>query len=142
MPEKPTNDRTAVACSLGAGELGQRLAAIAALGADSLLARGVEGNRHVLRFRPDASTRRRLEAIVAAEARCCAFLDLSLREHGGELVLSISAPEDAQAFADGLAEVFYGRAFPALDPDGASVESVFSHPQLRLPSPTPGGRGS
>jgi hypothetical protein len=95
-----------IACSLGAADLEQRLAAIAAVGADSLIARKVDDGRHLLRFRADATTRHRLEEIVAAEAQCCAFLDLSLSDEGGELLLSIAAPSDAQAVADGLAAAF------------------------------------
>jgi hypothetical protein len=82
-----------IACSLGAADLEQRLVAIAAVG-------------HLLRFPADGATRRRLEEIVAAEAQCCAFLDLSLSEEGGELLLSIAAPRDAQAVADGFAAAF------------------------------------
>lgn len=95
-----------VACSLGATDLEQRLTAIAAVGADSLIGREVEDGRHLLRFRADSATRRRLEEIVAAEAKCCAFLDLALSEDDGGLLLSIAAPNDAQAAADGLAAAF------------------------------------
>ncbi len=99
-------DPDPAACSLGAGALEQRLAAIAEIGADSLISRGVQGGRHLLRFRADGATRRRLEAIVAAEAECCSSLDLSLSERGGELTLSIAAQRDAQTLADGLAGAF------------------------------------
>jgi hypothetical protein len=95
-----------VACSLDAADLEQRLAAIAAVGADSLIAHEVRGGRHLLRFRGDGATQRRLEEIVAAEAQCCAFLDLSLSDEDGELLLAIVAPDDAQAVADGLAAAF------------------------------------
>jgi hypothetical protein len=95
-----------IACSLDPGDLKRRLTAIAAIGAASLLGHESEGTRHLLRFRSDAATRRRLEEIVAAEAACCAFLDLKLEERGGELVLSVEAPEDAQPIADELAATF------------------------------------
>jgi len=97
---------TPIACSLGAGELERRLAAIAEIGRGSLISRQLDGGRHLLRFGADAATRRRLEEIVAAEMACCAFLDLSLTEGGGELHLSIVAPGDGQAVADGLAAAF------------------------------------
>ena len=97
---------TPIACSLGAGDLKQRLAAIVEIGMDSLISREADDTRHLLRFRADATTRRWLEGIVAAEAECCAFLDLSLSERDGELTLSIAAPNDAQAVADGLAAAF------------------------------------
>lgn len=97
-----------IACSLGAGDLKRRLAAIAEIGDESLIGREADGERHLLRFRSDAGTRKRLEEIVAAEAECCSFLDLALEEGGGELVLSIAAPQDGQAVADGLAATFAG----------------------------------
>ena len=97
-----------IACSLGPGDLKQRLAAIAETGAGSLLGHEVDGGRHLLRFRSNAATRRRLEEIVAAEAECCSFLDLILEERGGELRLSIAAPKDGQAVADELAAAFNG----------------------------------
>jgi hypothetical protein len=99
---------TPIACSLGASDLRQRLDEIAEVGANSLIERSADGERHLLRFRSDPETRRRLGAIVTAEAKCCSFLDLSLAEEGGELVLSVSAPEDGQPIADELAAAFAG----------------------------------
>jgi hypothetical protein len=97
---------TPSACSLGAGDLERRLATIAEIGANSLTSHGVDGGCHLLRFRAAVDVRRRLEEIVAAEAECCAVLDLELSEEEGELVLSIAAPKDAQELADGLAGAF------------------------------------
>lgn len=95
-----------VACSLSRGDLEQRLAEIAEAGTESLIEREGKDGRHLLRFRLDAPTRRRLEAILAAEAACCSFLDLSLSERGGELLLSIYAPKEGWQAADGLAAAF------------------------------------
>jgi hypothetical protein len=103
-------EKTPIACSLGAGELQERLAAAAEIGAASLIGREEDGRRRVLRFRADPPTRARLEAIVTAEARCCSFLDLSLSEAGGELVLSIAAPQGGEATAEGLAAAFVRKA--------------------------------
>jgi hypothetical protein len=64
-------------------------------------------------FRADAATRRRLVEIVAAEAECCSFLELSLDRRGDELVLSIAAPRGAPALADGLAGAFAGSSLSA-----------------------------
>ncbi len=80
-------DGRPIACSLGPRDLQIRLDEIAELGAESLIAQETEEDRHLLRFRNSAETRRRLEALVAAEARCCPFLDLSLTQDGDELVL-------------------------------------------------------
>jgi hypothetical protein len=46
----------------------------------------------VLRFRPDAAIRARVEAIVAAESECCAFLDFRLEHDSDATVLTITAP--------------------------------------------------
>ncbi len=103
-------DGKPIACSLDASGLERRLAEMAEVGADSLTDRAVEDGRHVLRFRADATTRDRLDAIVATEADCCPFLDLSLVEDADELVLTIEAPDDAQPVADDLARAFGGAA--------------------------------
>jgi hypothetical protein len=97
---------TPIACSLGVSDLQQRLNEIAEVGAGSLLERSTDGNRHLLYFRAGAETRRRLEAIVAAEAKCCSFLDLTLSDRGGELILSIDAPAAGRSTADELAAAF------------------------------------
>ena len=100
------NAETPLACSLDTSQLEERLAAIREVGAHSLTAHTIEGNRHILRFRGSRKTRRRLEEIVAGEARCCSFLDLSLHDEGKDLVLSIAAPEDAKELGDRLANSF------------------------------------
>jgi MerR family transcriptional regulator, copper efflux regulator len=97
-----------IACSLGASDLRRRLDKIAALGRESLIAGEAGDGTHVLRFRDDEETRRRLAEIVAAEAECCPFLDLEVSEREGELVLTLSAPEDGRALADELAAAFVG----------------------------------
>jgi len=105
-----TEEVTPNVCSLGARDLEERLAQIAEIGADSLIEHSVDRGRHLLRFRSDAATRRRLEEIVEAESRCCSFLDLSLKRQGGELVLSIGAPDAGQPVADELAAAFSGNS--------------------------------
>jgi hypothetical protein len=97
---------TPVACSLEASALESRLGAIARAGAEGLLSKRTEGDRRLLRFRDTEAMRRQLEEIVSAEAKCCSFLDLSLKEDGNELVLSIAAPQNAREIADELAEAF------------------------------------
>lgn len=95
-----------IACSLSAGDLKQRLAAIAEIGKESLIDQATERGQHLLRFRSDAATRKRLEEIVAAEAECCSFLVVALEERDGDLILSIAAPEDGQPVADELGAAF------------------------------------
>jgi hypothetical protein len=92
-----------IACSLSADELPRRLAEIGALGRDALLGKGPAGE---LRFRNDAETRARLEAIVAAESECCPFLDFELLAHGDELRLRIGAEEGAEPIARDLVAAF------------------------------------
>lgn len=106
-------DPDPAACLLGAGALEERLTAIAAIGADSLISHRAEDERHLLCFRADAATRQRLGEIVAAEAECCSSLELSLTRKGDELVLTIAAPRQARALADGFAGAFAGSPLSA-----------------------------
>jgi hypothetical protein len=89
-----------IACSLSGPDLEQRLRQIAAAG------RGARRVADELRFPADAGTRERLEAIIAAESRCCPFLSFDLRQSGGELVLKVDAPPEAKPIAAGLVEAF------------------------------------
>ncbi len=99
-------EKTPLACSLDAGGLRTRLAAVAEVGRSSLISRERDQHRHLLRFRLDAGTRAQLEQIIRAEQECCEFISLTLEEQGDELVLSIEAPAGAQAIADDLAAAF------------------------------------
>ena len=101
MPQEPP-----IACSLGHDELAARLEVIAAIGAAHLTSRDAEGDTQLLRFRPDDGVRRSLEGIVAAEARCCSFLDMEIREEAATLVLVIDAPTEAAPVAAELAAAF------------------------------------
>jgi len=83
-------DEVPPTCSLQGRELQERLDEIAVLGAENLLGQEVDGDRQRLRFRADPETRRRLEALVAAERECCRFLEFSLEADGKEIVLTVS----------------------------------------------------
>jgi hypothetical protein len=95
-----------VACTLDPTLMPQRRDEIRALGRDGLEA--VErGERHVtLRFRPGPAIRERLECIVAAESRCCAFLEFTLAEADEATVLTIAAPQGAEPALHELAGLF------------------------------------
>jgi hypothetical protein len=93
-------------CTLDGDRLARRLAWIAEIGAESLVAREEDGSGHRLRFRDRPSARRRLEGLIAAESECCSSLSLSLAEADGELILSIASPEEARALAAALADSF------------------------------------
>ena len=99
-------DGNPIACSLSPGDLQHRLDEIAKLGAERLTSHETESGRHLLRFHNDAETRRRLEAIVAAETRCCPFLELELTDLDGKLTLTIGAAEGGQAVAEQLTGAF------------------------------------
>jgi len=101
------NPDTPIACSLSADELPKRLAEIGAIGKDALMSVSPDGT---LRFRADAATRDRLEAIIAAESRCCSFLSFDLSEDAGELALTIVAPDGAEPIATELAAAFTAEA--------------------------------
>ena len=98
---------TRIACSLSAADLSTRLAEMTQLGQDALLSADRD---NTLTFRADSETRSRLETIVAAEAECCPFLELSLREESGALVLEIGAPDGAEPVVADLVSAFGGRA--------------------------------
>jgi hypothetical protein len=102
-------DPKPIACTLGTSQLRQRLDEIAALGAESLLGHELEDGAHTLRFRRDDRTRHQLEEIVAAEAQCCSFLDLSVDEHDGNLTLTIASTEGGEPVAQALALAFIQR---------------------------------
>jgi hypothetical protein len=96
-----------IACSLGSADLAARLAAMRAVGAEGWLAANITGTTALLTFR--ASVRARLEEIVAAEAQCCAFLEMSLAEPTpGEIELRITAPTGAERVLRELTEAFAG----------------------------------
>jgi hypothetical protein len=85
-----------IACTLTPGGMTARLALIDALAADGLLERTPteSGMRVRLLDRPDIEQRTR--ELVAAESKCCAFLDFDVRRENGDLLLDISGPEDAR----------------------------------------------
>jgi hypothetical protein len=95
-----------IACSLGPTDMRRRLAEIATLAGRSLIAAETNDGIRLLRFRDDDETRRRLTAIVAAEGECCPFLDLQVTADNQELLLSITAPDDAKPVIDQLAAAF------------------------------------
>jgi hypothetical protein len=97
-----------IACTLDPAEMPQRGDEIRALGRDGLLSVERADRRVTLRFRRDAAIRRRVEAIVAAESRCCAFLDFDVAGEEDATVLTIAAPEGAEPTMHDLADLFAG----------------------------------
>jgi hypothetical protein len=101
-------DELPVACSLSAGELPQRLQTMAALGRDALLDSRTHGPRAQLRFAAGAGVRERLDAIVAAESDCCAFLAMHVTDEPDTVVLTLQAPDDAEVALAELVDAFAG----------------------------------
>jgi hypothetical protein len=100
-----------IACSLTATEIPARLAEISAFGQVASLLSVERAPLHAtLRFRAEGDTHKRLAAIVAAEAECCAFLDMTLREEREAVELAITVPPGAEPVLDSLVAAFNGQA--------------------------------
>jgi hypothetical protein len=95
-----------VACTLSADELPARRQQIRSLGKDGLLSVEHDARRAIFRFRSGAQMRRRIDEIVAAESRCCAFLDFRVEEAGDVTALTISAPGGGELELSELAALF------------------------------------
>lgn len=95
-----------IACSLSAADMSVRAAEMGAIGRASLIGAEAEDGRAVLGFRVEAGTRERLAAIVAAEAECCPFLTMTLREEPGALVLAIEAPAGGESVVRDIVAAF------------------------------------
>jgi hypothetical protein len=98
-----------IACSLSAADLPGRLAEMAALGDAALVDAQQDATHAELRFAVAAGVRERLEAIVAAESQCCAFLTMRVTGEPDTVVLTIDAPEAAELVVRELLDAFRGR---------------------------------
>jgi hypothetical protein len=97
-----------IACSLSAVDLEARRAELAEIGRRGLVSlTQASADRAVLDFNPDPRTKRDLERVVAAEAECCAFLEMNITE-GDSLTLSIAGPPEAGALVEELARAIAG----------------------------------
>ncbi len=95
-----------IACTLTADELPARLDEIRAVSCEALRSKHRDGTRAVLRFARAPSLRERLAAIVAAEARCCAFMTMTLADEPEAIALTIDVPADAVAILEQLLASF------------------------------------
>jgi hypothetical protein len=100
------NTTPPIACTLSPDDMRRRAAAIRALGDDGLLTVDRSPARAVLHFRDDPATRAGVEAIVAAESECCAFMNFDLTDTEGSIVLTISAPAGGEPAVHALADLF------------------------------------
>ena len=92
-----------IACTLAPDEFRDRTSDLAAIAARSLRARAPIPGGERLTFTGDDATDQELRAVVAAESRCCAFLEFDLRRDSEHLVLDVLGPEDARPL---IAELF------------------------------------
>ena len=90
------------ACSLDRAEQTKRLDEIAALASDSLLEAERTLNGASLRLENNEGVQAELRRLIAAESECCPFLRLEMRVTGGEVLLNVSGPADAQSLIDKL----------------------------------------
>jgi hypothetical protein len=95
------------ACTLTESEMPDRLTQLAALGQRLLSAEDL-GSRAALRFRADADTRARVDAFVAAESVCCAFLSIDVRDEDGCVLVTIAGPDGAEPIVADLVAAFEG----------------------------------
>jgi hypothetical protein len=102
-----------IACSLNATELPARLAEITALGDDALIDVHRAPGHAGLRFAAGDGIRDRVEAIIHAEAQCCAFLNMEIRDEPDLVVLHITASPDADLVLGELVDAFRGELRPA-----------------------------
>jgi hypothetical protein len=92
-----------IACTLSASDYGARAQQMAELARDALRSRQPIPDGVRLTFNPGRGTERQLREIVAAEARCCAFLRMELRSGADGLILDITGPDQAEPI---IAELF------------------------------------
>ena len=98
-----------MACSLGAGDLEERVRAWERLARAELVGGSDDGAALTLRFR--GSARAELERLVELERDCCAFLDFAVEPDGSEVVLRVSGPPEAAPTLDGFRSML--RLLPA-----------------------------
>jgi len=90
MPDLP------IACTLTPDGMTARLTLIDALAADGLIDRAPTQAGLRVRLRDTPQIEHRTRELIAAESRCCPFLEFNLDRDGGELVLDIAGPQDAR----------------------------------------------
>jgi hypothetical protein len=92
-----------IACTLTAADYAARTEDIAELTRRSLRSREPIPSGTRLTFEGGGDTERQLRDVIAAEARCCAFLRMDLRPSADALILEITGPSGAEPI---IAELF------------------------------------
>lgn len=91
-----------IACALSAREFADRKAQTAQIARYALRARQSTEHGCLLSFAADADTEAQLRDIVAAESRCCSFLQMDLRRSGETLELEVTGPDEARPIIEEL----------------------------------------
>jgi hypothetical protein len=92
-----------IACTLTAADYAARTEDIAELTRRALRSREPIPSGTRLTFEAGGDTERQLRDVIAAEARCCAFLRMDLRPSADALILEITGPSGAEPI---IAELF------------------------------------
>jgi len=92
-----------IACTLTAAEYAARTEDTADLARRALRSREPIPNGTRLTFEATDDTERQLRDVIAAEARCCAFLRMDLQPSADALILDITGPTEAEPI---IAELF------------------------------------
>jgi hypothetical protein len=93
-----------IACTLSAGDYRDRLQQITGLARDSLISHDRKGL--VLTLRYDASAADRVKEMVRREQECCPFLNFTVREETSQIVVNVTAPEEAREASETMFEQF------------------------------------
>ena len=93
-----------VACSLTPEEMRERQASLIPALLERALSIAPSGEGYQLQFKSDATAMRLIADVIAAESRCCPFLqfDLSVPPAQADLCLTVSGPPGTRAFLDAL----------------------------------------
>jgi hypothetical protein len=97
------DETTLIACSLEQAEFSERGTQMAALG-QTMVAVSVQRSEARLRFPLDRGPQ--IDALVAAESRCCPFFCFERRRFADEIELRVSAPADGAWAVRGLVAGF------------------------------------
>jgi hypothetical protein len=97
-----------IACAIAPADMPARMRLIAALGRDALVRVETTATTATLRFARGDGVARRLDAIVDAESRCCAFMSFERTDDDDGHVLRITAPADGAFMVHTLAAAFGG----------------------------------
>jgi hypothetical protein len=89
-----------IACTLTPDGFTARMGLIDALAADGLIDRTDTERGLRVRLRDTPEIEQRTRELVAAESKCCVFLDFALGRENDAIVLDIAGPEDARPVID------------------------------------------